>query len=255
MPTLFTALRSHLRSKKAAQPKPVFHAFGMEMLAPPSVAQIKKQKGRIHRLSLAQRFKLRPLSRRKEVIVVGAGFAGLAAAFELSTAGYGVVVLEGQKEVGGRVKTLRKLIPKHVVEGGAELIGSNYHAWLSYKHQLGLHFTNVLEPPNATVVLGGWRLSSPEAAVLGAEVLKATRILNQAARKINADQPWKSPHAWMLDRRSIKSVIDQMPVSQLCKLALTEQLQADNRIFSYQPKPSVRDLTLFCTARLLSLCE
>ena len=31
--------------------------------------------------------------------------------------------------------------------------GSNNYAWLSYQHQLGLHFTDVLQPPNSPVVL------------------------------------------------------------------------------------------------------
>ena len=160
--------------------------------------------------------------------MIGAGFAGLAAAFELHSARYKVTVLEGQGQVGGRVRTMRQFIPGHTVEGGAELIGSNHHAWLSYKHQLHLHFTNVLEPPNSPVVLGGWRLSSPEAAVLGAELLRATKILNKAAKSIDPDEPWKSPQARTLDRRSVRSEIEKMPVSELCKLALIEQLEADN---------------------------
>jgi monoamine oxidase len=42
-----------------------------------------------------------------EVLVLGAGLAGLAAAYELDKAGYGVTVLEAQSRPGGRVLTLR----------------------------------------------------------------------------------------------------------------------------------------------------
>ena len=42
----------------------------------------------------------------KKVIVVGAGMAGLVAAFELAQVGHDVVVLESQTRVGGRVYTL-----------------------------------------------------------------------------------------------------------------------------------------------------
>lgn len=42
----------------------------------------------------------------KTVIVIGAGMAGLVAAFELAQVGHDVIVLESQTRVGGRVYTL-----------------------------------------------------------------------------------------------------------------------------------------------------
>ena len=44
----------------------------------------------------------------KKVIVVGAGMAGLVAAFELAQVGHDVIVLESLTRVGGRVYTLRE---------------------------------------------------------------------------------------------------------------------------------------------------
>jgi monoamine oxidase len=55
------------------------------------------------------------------VIVVGAGFAGLAAAWELAEGGVEVVVLEARDRVGGRVWS-RELPSGAVVEMGAEFI-------------------------------------------------------------------------------------------------------------------------------------
>jgi monoamine oxidase len=64
-----------------------------------------------------------------EVIVIGAGFAGLAAATELACAGVGVVVLEARARVGGRVWSQRVQTPDGgaaVIERGAEFVLSGY---------------------------------------------------------------------------------------------------------------------------------
>ena len=44
----------------------------------------------------------------KTVLVLGAGMAGLTAAYELLRAGHTPIVLEGRNRVGGRVCTLRE---------------------------------------------------------------------------------------------------------------------------------------------------
>ena len=46
--------------------------------------------------------------RRKTVAILGAGVAGLCAAYELDRAGYDVVILEASRRIGGRSLTLRR---------------------------------------------------------------------------------------------------------------------------------------------------
>ena len=58
---------------------------------------------------------------RKEVLVLGAGMAGLAAAYELQQRGHKVTVLEGSKRVGGRVLTHRFKDGSHVELGAMRL--------------------------------------------------------------------------------------------------------------------------------------
>ena len=57
-----------------------------------------------------------------DVVVIGAGVAGLAAACELSGAGLDVVVVEARDRVGGRVHTLHDPAWPLPVEPGAEFI-------------------------------------------------------------------------------------------------------------------------------------
>src|SRR3954470_24111260 len=74
----------------------------------------------------------------KRIVIVGAGFAGLAAACELKSAGYDVLALEARNRVGGRVVTFRNFVPGKHVEGGGELIGSNHPMWVAYKERFKL---------------------------------------------------------------------------------------------------------------------
>ena len=58
----------------------------------------------------------------RSVIIIGAGAAGLAAARDLSRAGYEVVVIEARDRIGGRVFTLTEPSPSVPIELGAEFM-------------------------------------------------------------------------------------------------------------------------------------
>src|SRR5580700_6209968 len=65
---------------------------------------------------------------RADVVVIGAGFAGLVAARELGRAGLGVLVLEARGRVGGRTWTDRRL--GHDLElGGTWVHWVQPHTW------------------------------------------------------------------------------------------------------------------------------
>ncbi len=79
------------------------------------------------------------------VLVIGAGFAGLACAHELLALGCGVTVLEARGRVGGRVLSFRDYVPGKLVEGGGELIGANHPAWIGYADRFGLDLLDISE--------------------------------------------------------------------------------------------------------------
>lgn len=72
-----------------------------------------------------------------DVIVVGAGLAGLRCAADLAAAGCDVVVLEGRQRVGGRVFS-HTFADGQVCERGAEFVDGNHFAVLGLASELGL---------------------------------------------------------------------------------------------------------------------
>lgn len=182
-------------------------------------------------LLISDRFVGRPRAAAGRVVIIGGGFSGLAAAHELSRAGYEVTVAEARNRVGGRVISFSNLVAGKHVEGGGELIGANHPAWLAYGKQFGLEFLDVTEEDaEAPVVLDGRRLSADESEALWEEMEEAFNTIVKDASKIDADEPWTAPDAEALDRRTLASWIDGLDASDLCKIALHTMNTADNGV-------------------------
>jgi monoamine oxidase len=73
-----------------------------------------------------------------DVIVAGAGVAGLTAAEQLGKAGLKVLVLEARDRVGGRISTLPGLTSEHGIELGAEFVHGKPPELDRYLHTHGL---------------------------------------------------------------------------------------------------------------------
>jgi monoamine oxidase len=172
-----------------------------------------------------------PQGKGGRVVVIGAGFSGLAAAYELTRAGYDVTVVEARNRVGGRVISFSDIVPGKNVEGGGELIGSNHPAWVGYAKQFKLDFLDVgEEDAEFPIVLNGKRLSSDESEALWEEMEKAFAPLIADATNIDADRPWTAPNAVELDRRTLGAWIDGLGVSAVCKAGIHTMMTADNGV-------------------------
>ena len=68
--------------------------------------------------SAARRGGIKLLGAPKNVVILGAGLAGLAAGYELKRAGHNVTILEARKFAGGRLQTLREFADGQYAEAG-----------------------------------------------------------------------------------------------------------------------------------------
>src|SRR5687768_13326778 len=167
---------------------------------------------------LSERFGLAQTGKR--VVVIGAGFSGLTAAFELSQAGYDVTVVEARNRVGGRVVSFSDMVPRKVVEGGGELIGSNHPTWVAYAKRFGLEFLDVTEEDlEFPIVLNGKRVTAEQSEALWEQMEKAFSSILADAAKVDADEPWKAANAEALDKRTLGDWIAKLDVDPLLKSA------------------------------------
>src|SRR5215471_5995869 len=90
-----------------------------------------------------------------DVVIVGAGFAGLTAARSLIRKGRRVVVLEARDRVGGRVKAGK--LAGHAVDVGGMWIGPTQTRLLELIKEYGLHTTPQFEDGKSVVELKGKR--------------------------------------------------------------------------------------------------
>jgi monoamine oxidase len=142
-----------------------------------------------------------------DVVVVGAGLAGLAAAKELRVRGSSVVVFEARDRVGGRVLN-HDIGDGKVVEVGAQWIGPTQDRLAALAAELGVAtFPTYAEGFNVLEYAGRLRryqgaIPRINPAVL-LDVERAQRKLNRMARRVPLEAPWEVPGAARLDGQTV----------------------------------------------------
>jgi monoamine oxidase len=149
--------------------------------------------------------------RETDVVVVGAGLAGLVAARRLLAARRDVLVLEARDRVGGRTFNAPIGAGK-VVEMGGQWVGPGQERLLALAGELGIEtFPSFYEGRNLLELRGRIRRYKGTIPRLPPHVLfdvnRALRKLNRAARKVSAEVPWQAPRAAELDSQTLESWI------------------------------------------------
>lgn len=139
-----------------------------------------------------------------DVVVVGAGIAGLTAAAELAGAGVDVVVLEARDRVGGR--TLNTEIGGQANELGGQWVAPNQVEMHATCTRLGIElFPSYRDGSHVYVDAAGERHlytghDAPLGAVSEAAYAAADGALDALAKELDPEAPWLHPRAAELDR-------------------------------------------------------
>ena len=145
---------------------------------------------------------------RHDVVVLGAGLAGLSAARDLARAGTDVVVLEARNRAGGRVEQTT-LADGRIVQLGGEVVGPHQTAYYGLVKELGLTIVPAFPdlPGEETWVLADRRevgdgkpwMSDEDRAAYAA----CDKAFGKLAATVDPDDPWSHPDAERLDRLSV----------------------------------------------------
>ncbi|GAB4586264.1 flavin monoamine oxidase family protein [Nocardia sp. IFM 10818] len=138
-------------------------------------------------------------NRDADVVIVGAGFAGLAAAHRLTGAGLRVAVLEARDRVGGRVLT--RILPDGTqLDLGGQWVGPTQHEVQKLISQYGL--ATYPTPQHGTAIMeyeGRRGDDMPDA------VLSLRGELDRLSRELPTDEPWSHPASREWDGQTLAS--------------------------------------------------
>ena len=169
---------------------------------------------------------------RGRVVVVGAGLAGLTAAYELDRKGWEVTVLEARDRVGGRCRTFRReLAGRQVAEAGGEFIDASHEAVRSYADIFGLELEDVRafedDELSDAVYLDG-RLRQYDRVVdddVRSELDRLDEQVDRYAAAIDVEDPARTGAG--LDTRSVGDMLDELDLDADARLVAEADLRSE----------------------------
>ncbi|MEW1644069.1 FAD-dependent oxidoreductase [Streptomyces sp. NPDC091219] len=141
-----------------------------------------------------------------DVVVVGAGYAGLTTAWRLAEAGVDVIVLEAADRVGGRV--LSQVTPSGVrVDHGGQWIGPSQRRFRALAARFGCRTFPTWETGrHAEIRADGTRVDyaggAPDTGPGIEEYERVTALLDNLARTVDLELPWATPRFTEFDALS-----------------------------------------------------
>jgi monoamine oxidase len=175
-----------------------------------------------------------PLNNRT-VTVIGAGLAGLSAAYDLHRAGWQVIVLEARDRVGGRVYSLRNFSNGLVAEGGGEFIAESHKRMLAYADQFHLALGRAGSWQGQDEDWGAFDSKAGSMSDeriwgvnLNEEVEKIWRALAELGELVpDPHEPQAARNAELIDQRSTADWIHFLDVHPLAKQDFIQHIRSE----------------------------
>jgi len=178
-----------------------------------------------------------PQTRDADLVVIGAGLAGLSAARAAAAAGASVVVVEARDRVGGRVLN-EDIGGGNVVEVGGQWIGPTQDRLAALAAKLGVETFPTHGEGENVIEYGGrlrrYRGTIPRInPVVLLDLERAQRRLNRMARRVPLEAPWEAPDAAQLDGQTAATWMRRNLVTRGGRMLLELGIEA---VWAAQPE-------------------